>query len=620
MTGKSILSGTWKIGVFFASTSDREVADKLMDEIRSAGFDPELRYISAHRNANELVREMKRDAYDLYVAGAGLAAHLPGVIASHTQRPVIGVPVDGAFSGVDALLSIVQMPAGVPVLSSGVEKTATVVRFLTGISGHNGKIHLVYPDRLLDSMEFKKEFDRGMSFAADAGIEVSHGTRILAGAIPVMIVEPGRDAVPDEIPGAILVPWFEPARKKSAAACLDLAGLTAGGGLWVGANNLRNGIVAAYRVTKLRKTERLIYRGSVKDILCAPDFGELIFQYSDRYSVFDWGTMPDEIPGKGEALATIADQVFRNIAIPHHSLGPVADRPRCLAVRKVAVNRPVKSPAKSPDVASGWDYSAYQNRPVDCLIPLEVLFRFGIPLGSSLPARLRAMAPNQDPVSSNISPGVSYMASLGLTGIPEPGTRFAEPIIEFSTKLEDSDRYLTYEESRQISGMTAGEFSRLREVATRLAMDLREFFAAAGLELWDGKFEFAFTPARSPGGDREFMLVDSVGPDELRLTHDGVQISKEILRQFYVDGPWHEATRRAKKIAGEKPGLDWKSLCRDDLGQRPGPLSPEVRQIAENIYPAIANALARVNGERPPFPAAWDLSHLVSRVREVGLS
>lgn len=116
------------------------------------------------------------------------------------------------------------------------------------------------------------------------------------------------------------------------------------------------------------------------------------------------------------------------------------------------------------------------------------------------------------------------------------------------------------------------------------------------------------------------MLVDSVGPDELRLTHDGVQISKEILRQFYADGPWHAAIGRAKKIAAGKPEIDWRSLCANDMAQRPVPLTPEVRKIAENIYPAIANSLARVKGDRPPFPAAWDLSQLVARVREEGLA
>ncbi|NDE14493.1 hypothetical protein EBZ80_06135 [bacterium] len=594
--------GPWRVGVFFGSATDRDVAGRLMADLRESGFDPELQFISAHRNADELARELKRDAFDLYVAGAGLAAHLPGVIASRTQRPVIGLPVDGAFGGVDALLSIIQMPAGVPVLSSGVEKTASVARFLAGVAGNNGKIHLVYPRRLLDSAEFKKEFDRGISFAADAGIVLTHGASIVPGAIHVVCVEHGIDPVPLELPGAILVPWFDPGRKKVAASCLDLAEMTSRGGLWVGANNLRNGILSAFRVGKLRTARRLIYRGSVKDIMEGVSADELVFEYSDRYSVFDWGAMPDEISGKGEALATIADQVFRNVAMPHHSRGLVPGRPRSLAVRKVAVRRPVKC-----DVAPcGWDYSAYHDRPVDCLVPLEVVFRFGVPQGSSLPARLRA--------------NPSRMASLGLKDLPETGTKFADPVIEFSTKLEDSDRYLTMEDAQGISGMTSGEFARLRVVASRLAADLQAMFASAGLELWDGKFEFAFIPGKIPAGDRDFMLVDSVGPDELRLTHDGVQISKEILRQFYVDGPWHEAIVRAKKIAAEKPGLDWKSLCRDDLGQKPAPLTPEVREIARNIYPAIANALARVKGERPPFPAAWDLSHLVARVREAGLS
>ncbi|NBQ52140.1 MAG: hypothetical protein EBU49_00960, partial [Proteobacteria bacterium] len=135
-----------------------------------------------------------------------------------------------------------------------------------------------------------------------------------------------------------------------------------------------------FAVTEKKAESALIYRGSVKDVLGGGDRDRLIFEYSDRYSVFDWGPMPDEISGKGEALATIADQVFRNVRIPHHSLGLMPGRPRCLSVKKVDVKWPQKN-------NSGWDYSQYANQPVDCLVPLEVIFRFGVPVGSSLPSR-----------------------------------------------------------------------------------------------------------------------------------------------------------------------------------------------------------------------------------------
>lgn len=612
MTESHDFSGAWKIGVFFGSESDKEIAHQLMKPLRAGGFDVELHYISAHRNADELARQMKRDAYDLYIAGAGLAAHLPGVIASHTQRLVVGIPVNGAFGGLDALLAIVQMPAGVPVLSSGVEKTNAAVAFLAANSSYEcvgDQVHLSYPylsDEIINNHDFKRELSRAIVLAEESGISLTHGAAPVAGAINVVCVDLQSKVDFPLDPGSVLVPWIAGEQKKSAESALLLKRAMHCGGLWVGVNNLRNGILAASRVGKLRKAERLIYRGSVKNVLSQlsqisqPDDKNLIFEYSDRYSVFDWGPMPDEIPGKGEALATIADQIFHHIFqtidIPHHSLGLIPGRPRCLSVKKVAVKCPVRK-------NNSWDYSEYATRPVDSLVPLEVIFRFGIPVGSSLPGRLHA--------------NPEYMSALSLKDVPKVGEQFSDPIIEFSTKLEDSDRYLLPEEARRISGMSEAEMAALRQIAGGLAVELQGFFARADLKLWDGKFEFAFA-AGEPS--RNFMLVDSVGPDELRLTHDGVQISKELLRQFYVDGPWHNAVGRAKEIAAQESSLDWRSLCAEDLGQSPPPLTAEVRLIAQNIYPAIANSLARVQGKRPPFPAAWDLSHLVACVREEGLA
>ncbi len=77
-------------------------------------------YLSAHRNSVELDRYISNSKADVFIAIAGLAAHLPGYIASKTSRPVIGVPVNKALGGLDSLLSIVQMPPGVPVACVGI--------------------------------------------------------------------------------------------------------------------------------------------------------------------------------------------------------------------------------------------------------------------------------------------------------------------------------------------------------------------------------------------------------------------------------------------------------------------------------------------------------------------
>jgi len=113
-----------RVAVVVGSRSDLPVIDAATDTLRDLGVAFELRVISAHR-APALLERFIAEAEDagvtVFIAAAGLAAHLPGVIASRTTRPVIGVPMKGGVSdGLDALLSIVQMPKGVPVATVGV--------------------------------------------------------------------------------------------------------------------------------------------------------------------------------------------------------------------------------------------------------------------------------------------------------------------------------------------------------------------------------------------------------------------------------------------------------------------------------------------------------------------
>jgi len=103
--------------VVFGSKSDSNVFEEVKKKI-----DCELRICSAHRTPDMLDDILKKTKAKVIIAGAGLAAHLPGVIASKTLKPIIGVPVESNFNGLDSFLSIVQMPPGIPVLSVGVDK------------------------------------------------------------------------------------------------------------------------------------------------------------------------------------------------------------------------------------------------------------------------------------------------------------------------------------------------------------------------------------------------------------------------------------------------------------------------------------------------------------------
>jgi 5-(carboxyamino)imidazole ribonucleotide mutase len=112
-----------KVSILLGSKSDSAVADKAIKVLEEHDIPYEVRVISAHRNHDELDHYLKElgDDVSVVIAIAGLSAALPGMAASKTDKPVIGVPVSGQLLGMDALLSMVQMPSGVPVGVVGID-------------------------------------------------------------------------------------------------------------------------------------------------------------------------------------------------------------------------------------------------------------------------------------------------------------------------------------------------------------------------------------------------------------------------------------------------------------------------------------------------------------------
>ena len=124
-----------RVGIVMGSQSDMPVMEKAGKELEERGIHHEIRVMSAHRDP-EVVADYAKNArmrgLKVIIAGAGLAAALPGVVAAHTELPVIGVPLTSKTSvagGLDALLAIAQMPPGVPVACVGIDaaKNAAVL-------------------------------------------------------------------------------------------------------------------------------------------------------------------------------------------------------------------------------------------------------------------------------------------------------------------------------------------------------------------------------------------------------------------------------------------------------------------------------------------------------------
>ena len=109
------------VAVVMGSKGDLTISEQATRTLESYGVPYEVKVLSAHRNPEELVEYLANSKACIYIAIAGLSAALPGFIASHTKRPVIGVPVSAKLGGLDSLLSIVQMPKGVPVGCVGID-------------------------------------------------------------------------------------------------------------------------------------------------------------------------------------------------------------------------------------------------------------------------------------------------------------------------------------------------------------------------------------------------------------------------------------------------------------------------------------------------------------------
>ncbi|MFX1257552.1 MAG: 5-(carboxyamino)imidazole ribonucleotide mutase [Promethearchaeota archaeon] len=111
-----------QVAVIAGSNSDKEVYEKTEKVLKENKISYELKILSAHRDFKKLDDYIKSSDALIFIAVAGLSAALPGVIASKTERPVIGVPVSSKLGGLDALLSIVQMPPKVPVGCVGIDR------------------------------------------------------------------------------------------------------------------------------------------------------------------------------------------------------------------------------------------------------------------------------------------------------------------------------------------------------------------------------------------------------------------------------------------------------------------------------------------------------------------
>ncbi|AKH98422.1 phosphoribosylaminoimidazolesuccinocarboxamide synthase [Halanaeroarchaeum sulfurireducens] len=332
---------------------------------------------------------------------------------------------------------------------------------------------------------------------------------------------------------------------------------------------------------------------SVKDFQvdepASPDaLGQGRFSFTDDYSVFDWGKMPDTIPKKGASLCAMGAFNFERLeaaGVPTHYRGVVAGG------EVVSIDEAETAPTEMaidltqvpdlPFVEGSYDYDAYHDAAGEnYLVPLEIVFRNVVPVGSSLRSR-----------------GSPSDYGLDRAEWPEEPVDLPEPVVEFSTKYEEQDRYLDRTEADRIAGLaTVDDLESLAREVNRIVTDRAE---EAGFVHQDGKIEVLYF-------DGELRVADVVGTfDENRFSYDGQQVSKEVVRQYYkrTDPEWVTAVSEAKVEARERDVADWRTL----VEVAPKPLPEHVIDATGDLYAAGANAYLGTDlFEAPTIASAVD--------------
>lgn len=260
-----------KILVLFASKSNKPVYDRVVaglkklkrDNADAAKF--ELRILSAHKTPNELNELLgsgkATQKYCAVIAGAGLAAHLAGVVASKTTTPVIGVPCSDNFGGLDSLLSTLQMPPGIPVLACGVDCAEEAAKAAAIIAA---KPHISV------SILVKNNRNNLAEKAADAlkKLNVPYELSYVLQEDKINIRLVGLDEIKKAKPGDALVINVPVADKTTAADALKLPDIKSG--VWVGMNRADNAAIAAAEIIGKEK-ELLEYRKEIAEAVLKAD-------------------------------------------------------------------------------------------------------------------------------------------------------------------------------------------------------------------------------------------------------------------------------------------------------------------------------------------------------------
>ncbi len=362
--------------------------------------------------------------------------------------------------------------------------------------------------------------------------------------------------------------------------------------------------------------------GSVKDTTILVKAFENLqgvgqFIFSDRYSVKDWGEMPDEIKHKGVALAVMAafnfEQLKKKGIFSHYQglsragrllsfdeLGDGGMGSNVMQFKLGRVYKPIERlnyNGETQKEEATYDYSFFDvNRGEinNFVVPLEIIFRNGLPKGSSVFKKIERAKEYEDPVDRELELKKVY-EPLGLTSEPKEGDMLPQPTIDYTTKFEPTDRKLSDSEAYKVSGLPEQVFVEVRRTALAANNYINERVQQTGLgNHWDGKVEVLYF-------NGQIYLVDVVGtPDENRIG----DYNKEVLRQYY-DKNQPEWVAAIEEFKGTGEG--WQDKC----PIKPKNLPPELTKLVSEMYMAVCNQYVG----REIFTDVRDLDRVMQDIR-----
>ncbi len=336
--------------------------------------------------------------------------------------------------------------------------------------------------------------------------------------------------------------------------------------------------------------------GSVKDLsvitIPAPNkTGEGKFIFSDRYSVFDWGEMPDHIENKGASLCMVSAYFFEKLeeaGIKTHYLGLTENGKKINDLKtptnclKIKLTRVLPPEIKNKN----YNYEIYKKENTNFLIPLEIIYRNSLPVGSSIFKRIKE--------------GQLKLSDLGLNKMPAVNEILEKPILDVSTKLEESDRYLKWDEAQEIANLTTEEIKKIQQITLFVDKLITEEVKRIGLTNNDGKIELGFNE------NRDLMVVDTIGTlDECRFTYKEIPVSKEITRIYYRKTAWFSELEEAKK----KDKINWKELVKS----KPPQLPDRLQKLISSLYCAFCNEITQRNW----FKVEKSLPEIINEIEEI---